>query len=67
MTVPTATISFKSPVWSTSDTLSRSLVTRLRISPALFRSKKRRGRRLSFWATWLRRESTRLSATLAIR
>ena len=65
--VPTATISLSRPVWSTSEILSRSLVTRLRISPALFWSKKRRGRRLSFCATWLRRESTRLSATLAIR
>ena len=65
--VPSATISFKRPVCSVSDTLSRSLVTRLRISPALFWSKNRRGSRFSFRATWVRRESTRLSATLAIR
>ena len=65
--VPMATTSFSRPVWRVSEILSRSLVTRLRTSPALLWSKNRRGSRLSFRATWLRRESTRPSATLAMR
>ena len=43
MMVPMATISFSRPVWRVSEILSRSLVTRLRISPALFWSKEAQG------------------------
>ena len=65
--VPIATISFRRPVCSTSATLSRSLVTRLRISPALFRSKNRKGSRFSLQEISVRREQVRVSATFAIR
>ena len=65
--VPIATISFRRPVCSTSATLSRSLVTRLKISPALFRSKNRKGSRFSLQEISVRREQVRVSATHVLR